>query len=295
MAETSIHAGRWAGERHAPAAPDAASSGRPPAAIAFDRHAARYDKACDNEPMAFMRARVHAVCAVRFPAGSRVLEVGCGTGLDAAFLASRGVEVTAVDPAAGMLRRATARLDAAERPGRVRFFEAGLEEVDDVLARSGDHGRFDGLFSNFGALNCVRDLAALGQLAARRLEGGGTIVVGLLGRLCPWEMAYSLCRLDRRRALRRLARGPVLVEVEGVPVPTTYHAPGDVRRALGPGFRLRRQIGLAILVPPPWLAAPWSKAPARLRAAIAAADARLASTFPLHHLGDHVLMDFVRR
>lgn len=55
------------------------------------------------------------------PAGSRVLEVGCGTGRTACHLASLGHRVTAVDRHAGML--AKARLRAAATGADVRLLE----------------------------------------------------------------------------------------------------------------------------------------------------------------------------
>ncbi len=43
------------------------------------------------------------------PSGARVLELGCGSGRDAAALVSRGFEVTAMDGSAEMLREAVRR------------------------------------------------------------------------------------------------------------------------------------------------------------------------------------------
>jgi SAM-dependent methyltransferase len=235
------------------------------------------------------------VCAARFAPGSRVLEIGCGVGLDASFLATRGVHVTAVDPAPGMVSRTMARLRALEPPGEVRVFKADLDTVDDHLTRCADGGRFDGILSNLGALNCVEDLGALGRLAERRLECGGAIVLCLMGRLCPWEILYFLVRGEPRRALRRLGSVPVPVNVEGIAVPTSYHTSGDVMQALGAGFDLRGMSGLAVLVPPPWLASRWAAVPLWIRRAVSAADVRLSSRFPLNYLGDHFLMDIVKR
>ncbi len=81
------------------------------------------------------------------PAG-RALDIGCGTGTQAVYLAGRGWEVTAVDAVAKPLRRARARA-AAERvtvdfrqADVVRLAELGLAPGFDLLF---DRGCYHGL------------------------------------------------------------------------------------------------------------------------------------------------------
>ena len=58
---------------------------------AFDLHARGYVASWGSDPLAqWMRARVLALCAKFFPASSRVLDLGCGPGLDAAALTALG-------------------------------------------------------------------------------------------------------------------------------------------------------------------------------------------------------------
>lgn len=266
-----------------------------PAAAAFDRLSIRYEQLCDNDIFLWMRAQVRGAWMARIAPGSRVLEVGCGAGLDTAFLAAQGVDVTATDPAPGMLKEASGRVSVTAGAGSARLLLAGLENVDDALDRAGVTAPFGAIVSNFGALNCAQDLAPLTALAQRRLVPGGAVLVCLMARVCPWEVLYFLGRFQPRQAFRRLAAAPVMVEVEGIPVPTYYHRPADVMRALGPDFTLRRLTGLAILVPPPWLAHGWARVPARVRRAVSRLDSRIGSLVGVRHLGDHFLMDIVKR
>src|SRR5581483_10324710 len=57
-------------------------------------------------------------------AGSRALDVGCGTGLSTAPMADVGLEVTACDPSSEMLAHAARRLE-----GRATLVAAGLPEL----------------------------------------------------------------------------------------------------------------------------------------------------------------------
>ena len=72
---------------------------------------------------------------------------------------------------------------------------------------------FDAVLSNFGALNCVPSLDALGVIGCRHLRPGGAMILGLIGRTCLWETVYFTARGDRSQGgatapvERRGARG----------------------------------------------------------------------------------------
>lgn len=79
----------------------------------FDRDAAAIATAYEQSSMEEVQRQL-----VRYlPGGGRVLEIGCGSGRDAAFLTKEGFSVTAVDPSAGMIGEAVARHPVLE--GRV--------------------------------------------------------------------------------------------------------------------------------------------------------------------------------
>src|ERR1700722_16000788 len=118
---------------------------------AFDAIASGYDSQFTATTLgAAMRRAVWARCAVRFASGSRVLEMNCGTGEDALWLARRGVKVLATDVSAAMLQVAQDKLTASPAGALARFQRLAWEDLD-----SFDEGPFDGLLSNFGGLNCV--------------------------------------------------------------------------------------------------------------------------------------------
>ena len=74
------------------------------AAHAFDTAAAGYDQTFTGTRLGrWLRARVQEHLARCFAAGDRVLELGCGTGEDALWLAARGIDVTALDASRRML------------------------------------------------------------------------------------------------------------------------------------------------------------------------------------------------
>src|SRR5271157_3989256 len=82
------------------------SSAAPP----FDLIAARYDALWTTTPIGrAQRDLVWRDVDPLFHPGDRILDVGCGTGEDAAHLAARGVSVYATDPSPAMIHLAAAR------------------------------------------------------------------------------------------------------------------------------------------------------------------------------------------
>lgn len=259
------------------------------AALAFDRLAPAYDALVSRDTFCRQRAQTHAALARWIKPGQRVLEIGCGTGLDTVFLAGHGARVVACDPSEEMVSRTRRRMDAAGVGDRVSLLLCGLQDLPkflDVL----DHAEgFDAVVSNFGALNCVPSLDALGTLGRRHLRPRGTVAIGLIGRTCLWETIYFSLRGEGAKAARRRATG-VSVPVAGVDVPTFYHQRSDVARALGVGFSHFATIGIGVFVPPPYLEPRWQQTPRAIRQLVAALDRWTAAWPLLNQLGDHTLM-----
>lgn len=254
-----------------------------PAAAAFDAVAPSFDTRFGAwNSVAAQRRVVREELAEAFPIGSRLLEIGGGTGLDAQWLADRGRSVLLTDPSPAMIEIAKRRLggDAAE--------VAAAEQLDRLAARG---ERFDGAYSNFAALNCVNDLTPVGRSLAELVRPGGQALLVLFGSFCPGEMAIEAARGRFANMFRRMARGEVPARLGGHHFTVRYHRRADVSRAMAPWFRLASSRAVGLFVPPS-AAEPWISRHPRLLGACEALD-RIASR-PLAMLGDHILYRFVR-
>jgi SAM-dependent methyltransferase len=96
------------------------------------------------------------------------LDVGCGEGADAIWLAQRGWEVTALDPSAVALERAATA--AAESAVTVAWVHGGLVEV------AGDLDTFDLVSVHYGVLPGDSEATAIGLLC-RCVAPDGTLLV----------------------------------------------------------------------------------------------------------------------
>jgi SAM-dependent methyltransferase len=267
---------------------------RPAATEAFDRLAADYDRVTGGEIFNVLRQRTHHAFERCFARNARVLEIGCGTGLDTVYLASRCRHVVACDPSEEMVTRAQLRVAHDGLDARVTVMPCGVEDVQSFLDALAPHEPFDGIVSNFGALNCVCHLAPLGAIVRRHLRPGGTVLLGVMSRVCAMEALYFTATRRPRLATRRLGAGAVLVPVAGIDVPTFYHRISDLRAALGNDVRLCTIEGLGVVVPPPYLEARWRGLPRRVRAVIVAIDGWLSPWPPFNRVGDHMLLHFTK-
>jgi SAM-dependent methyltransferase len=242
------------------------------AAAPFDRVAARYDADFTSTPIGrVLRSRVWA--HLDFRAGEHVLELGCGTGEDARWLASRGVRVLATDISEGML--AQARAKSAGNP-LVQF----QRQDANALALS---GVFDGALANFGAVNCVADLGGLGSRLADVLRPRALLVAVVMPPFCLWESAWYAIHGDLARATRRWR--PCVATVAGARLPVWYPSARRLTRALQPWFDVRHLEGLGAVLPPPYVS---RRAPTWLE--------RLDEHAPLGHLwSDHYIAVLERR
>jgi SAM-dependent methyltransferase len=262
--------------------------------LAFDRIAPHYDALADGELFRLMRRRTHHIFMRWLRPGHRVLEIGCGTGIDTAFLAAHGVSVVACDPSEAMVGRTLSRLANEHRSKRATVMPCGLQNLEMFLDALGERAPFDGIISNFGALNCVECLEPLAHLAAKSLRPGGAVVLGLIGRHCAAEAIYFAFSGRRDQIGRRQGEGAVRVPVAGVDVPTYFHRTGDVVRTLSRSLQLKAIAGIGVALPPPYLEPRWQMLRPFVRASIANVDALLTSWPLVNRLADHVLLQFVK-
>jgi SAM-dependent methyltransferase len=252
-------------------------------ARAFDDLAADYDATFSDSALGrTLRSLVWSRLEQLFRPPQRVLELGCGTGVDALALARRGVEVVAIDASPGMIQ--IARQKAAP-PGRVAFHCLPMERLSGAF----EGQLFDGVLSNFGAVNCVPDLRTLVSDVALCLRPGAHLVWVVMGRHVPWEWAWFLSRGEWSKAWRRLAEGGV--SWRGLTI--RYPTPGEVAGLLRPHFSIDRIAPLGVALPPSY-AGEWLARRPRLSKVLTDLEYRAQSRSALARVADHYIVEATR-
>lgn len=133
--------------------------------------------------------------------GKRLLEVGCGIGVDSIQLARRGFDVTAVDLTANAL--AVARQFAAHRGVQVDFRLGNAEGLDFA------DQNFDAVYS-FGVLHHTPDIRQSVAEVHRVLRPGGTAHVMLYHRDSLVNLVHRALRLPYESPVDRNDHCPVV-------------------------------------------------------------------------------------
>lgn len=250
---------------------------------AFDELASGYDAAFGSTALGTsLRALVRERLEAAFAGRRRILEIGCGTGDDAIDLARRGLDVLATDAAPLMVRVAAAKAAAAGCAERIQFRCVPMERLGAELAGES----FDGVFSNFGAINCARDFGRVAAGVAALLAPGAPLVWVVMGRHVPWEWAWFLARGQWRKAFRRTAKGGAAWR--GLQI--SYPTPAELERALRPHFVSTSRRALGVVLPPTY-ASGWLERSPRALTALVRVERSLQRYAALAAFADHYIFE----
>jgi ubiquinone/menaquinone biosynthesis C-methylase UbiE len=211
---------------------------------AYDAIAPEYDRQLAAD--VWMRWILWQRYRTAFHPGHHVLDVGCGTGTDAIFLAQHGVQVTGIDLSPEMIARAESKARDRGLADAIRLSSLDLAELHCLPA-----GEFDGIISSYASLNAVPTLTQFATDAARLLRPNGRMILHLVNGRSLWEWT-GLLRHGRWAEARQLGtRRARTFAVGGRPV-QHYMPRADEAYALyfARHFRLCRATGLGITRPP---------------------------------------------
>ncbi|CAN5739475.1 class I SAM-dependent methyltransferase [soil metagenome] len=260
-----------------------------PHAHPFDAVAVGYDEAFTDRRLGrWLREIVWDRMGRIFEPGQHLLELGCGTGEDAVWLARRGISVMATDASPVMLEATRRKANASGVGERI-----DTRLLDLTMPVSGGETGYDGAYANFGPLNCVEDRRALARDLARLVRPGGKLVFVVMGPVCPWELVWFPLRLKPGTAVRRFRSGQAARVGDGT-VRVWYPSHRRLQREFAPYFITLEVAGVGLLLPPSEMGRLVDRAPGFFER-IAAIDRRLTGTLPWRWLNDHYLMVLERR
>ncbi len=165
-----------------------------------------------------------------------------------------GARVVATDPSAQMIQMARRKALIGNCEQRIEFRCLPMEDIGSFA----DGDVFDGVLSNFGAVNCVQNLQALVADVADRLTPGAPLLWVVMGAPCSVGNGCGyLARGQWRKAWRR--RRPGGIEWRGLTI--SYPTPARMRALLLPYFTVTRLAPLGVALPPSYAAAWLDRSP----------------------------------
>ncbi|MCT4580631.1 MAG: methyltransferase domain-containing protein [Flavobacteriales bacterium] len=174
-----------------------------------------------------------------------ILELNCGTGEDAVYLAQKGAKVLATDISPQMVQ-----VTQKKTQGFLNIESTVL--AINLLEKLGQ--KFDVIFSNFGGLNCLGEEEVKQFIinAHNSLNEGGKLILVIMPSVCLWESFYFSSKLKFGEAFRRRKKEGALAQVEDKQIRTYYYSPQFIQRN-SEGFRLVKLAPVGFCVPPSYL------------------------------------------
>ncbi|MEX0287636.1 MAG: class I SAM-dependent methyltransferase [Flavobacteriaceae bacterium] len=217
----------------------------------FDTAAAVYDASFTQTEIGKMqRKRVYAYLEpyLNTTTSLNILELNCGTGEDALFMANKGHSILATDVSSVMLN--TAKAKSNNHPN-IEFQLLNINNLDELAVSE----KFDLIFSNFGGLNCIspKEFQEFFTNASGKLKRGGQFIAVIMPKKCLWERFYYLLKASPSKAHRRNTNGGIKVEVGESEILTWYYDPKETATFAGKSFRRRLIKPIGFLIPPSYL------------------------------------------
>ena len=210
----------------------------------FDKAAANYDHTFTNTEIGKMqRALVYAELSKHLTSVQNILEINCGTGEDAIWLAKQSFNITATDVSPKMI-------EMAKSKANLNFVVADINSVTTTFAGE----KFDLLFSNFGGLNCLSEselknfFANIDSILTEKAK----LALVLMPKNTLWEQFYFLAKAQFSKISRR-KKESVIANVDGENVTTYYYNPKDIVNLANANFEIVAVKPIGFFVPPSYL------------------------------------------
>lgn len=176
-----------------------------------------------------------------------ILEINCGTGEDAVYLANKGHRVTATDISAGMITAANSKAKLSN----LHFIPLSFTELTSHF----EPNSFDIVLSNFGGLNCIDE----GQLEKvlsdiyTLLRQGGKFIGVIMAKHCMWEIGYYICKGRFRTAFRRFNNEGAKTTLGAESLLTYYYHPKQLKRLAQHKLKYLSAYPVGLFIPPSYM------------------------------------------
>lgn len=253
----------------------------------FDSIAEEYDHHIyGNLVNTLLRERSVHLLRETFQHGERLLEVGCGTGTETLEMLRDGHEVVAADISRNMLKRLQAKAEGEGLGSLLKIVKINAENVSELVQIFGKHS-FGGIYSTYGALNCVADFSKIPGAFHDLLNGSGNLVLGIYNRLCLSEVMGYAMKLKFKNALSRL-KSMALEGDSRFCIDVYAYSLMEIRNRFHEYFTMENLEGVPVFIPPSNFVGYVEKFSRKLDL-IKRLDSFFGKKWPFNMLGDHFL------
>lgn len=256
----------------------------------FDNAAANYDSSFTNSIIGkTQRGFVyqHVSEFLKNNNVKNILEINCGTGEDALWLAKQNFQVVATDISEEMILIAKSK----EKLDNLTFEQLNINEISTLF---GDE-KFDLIFSNFGGLNCLskEELKLFFENVPNLVSEKGHLALVIMPKNTLWESFYFLAKAKFSLAFRRKKQS-VIANVDGEKVNTFYYNPKDIVNLSENDFEIISIKPIGFFIPPSYLES-FFKNKLKLLSILKNLDKAIKNCSFLSKYADHYLIVFQKK
>lgn len=250
-----------------------------------DNIAESYDDILNkNRFSEILRPIFHKILMRNVQHGNNILDLGCGTGEDALFLAQKEVNVTGVDISPKMIEIARNKSAYKDFKKNLQFF---CSDMESFLQKNTN--KFDAIISNFNAVNYVRNLKSFSASASTALNEDGKLIFTVLNKLSVSEVFYNFLRLNFKRSWKAVFKRKELLITD-----LNIYFPGAFGDFFKDQFRVKRITGIGIFIPPHNLTGMYNKLSFSMPFLIWL-EKLIASVFPFYCFSDHYIIEMHKK
>lgn len=217
----------------------------------FDAAAQQYDDIFTNSEIGkLQRARVWNYLDSVLPKASiNILELNCGTGEDAIWLANKGHTVLATDISKEMINVTRSKVAKLNLADKISVKQLDINKIETLPVNT----KFNLVFSNFGGLNCLtkNELISLSKKIKNLLNSDGKFIAVVMPDFCMIESLYFFAKLNFKNLFRR--KKTQQVEINDSVIDTYYYNSNDFYKFFRNDFTVNNKIGIGLFIPPSYL------------------------------------------
>jgi ubiquinone/menaquinone biosynthesis C-methylase UbiE len=211
----------------------------------FDAIANSYDEDFSNTISGLhQRKQVHEQLKIVLKTSPKnILEINCGTGIDAIMMSSYGHNVIATDVSSNMINVAKQKNSNLQN---VTFVQSSFSELKTKF----NNQKFELIFSNFGGLNCLKptDLKKIFDDLHQILLPNGKFIIVVMPEAYIWDWLYFSFKVDFKSAIRR--RKVASISLNGNIQETWYYNVNKIKALSIGKFMVHSAKPIGQLIPP---------------------------------------------
>ena len=265
-------------------------------ATSFDAIATEYDLSFSESKIGkAQRNQVHAFLneALGQKTGFNILELNCGTGIDAIYLSAKNHKVLATDISEGMIDLVNDKIKTLHSTYHIQTKVMDIKQLEWWYPEI----KFDLIFSNFGGLNCLSpsEIQKASKELSRLLADRGQFIAVIMPNFCAWETIYFLSKLSLRKAFRRFSKTPIPANLDAqTTVNTWYYSPSQFCKLLRNEFTFSKKRPIGFFIPPSYLTWIAQRTP-RFFNVLVSLEKRMANLSFLAFTSDHYYIACIKR